>query len=88
MRRAGYEPHELITPGEALKILTWVSASGLYAGAKRTNELTRFPAGTQTLFSRQECEALRDSIIDKAKPSRRLFVKRTRRDRQVITELT
>lgn len=81
------EPHELITPREALKILTFVSSSGLRAGSYRTNELTRFPAGTGTLYSRQECEALRDSIIDKGNPAKRLFPKRER-TRTVITELT
>jgi len=55
--------HELIPPREALKILTWVSLSGLYIGSRGTDKLTRFPAGTSTLYSRQECEALRDEIV-------------------------
>lgn len=86
MKRLVLEPHELITPREALKILTWVSASGLYAGSYRTNELTRFPCGSGTLYSRQECEALRDSIIEQGNPAKRLFPKRRER-RQPITEL-
>lgn len=80
------EPHELIPPREALKILTWVSQSGLYAGSYRTSELTRFPCGKGTLFSRQECEALRDSIIAKGGPKRKRFARREA-SRQPITEL-
>lgn len=87
MRTAVTEPHELITPREALKILTWVSQSGLYVGSYRTGELTRFPCGTGTLFSRQECEALRDSIIEKGKPKQLRFPKRDRSRRPTITEL-
>ena len=79
------EPHELITPREALKILTFVSASGLYAGSYRTNELTRFQAGKGTLYSRQECEALRDSIINAANPKKVRLPKSPRQN--VITEL-
>lgn len=86
MKGHGCEPHELITPREALKILTWVSQSGLYAGSYRTNELTRFPAGSGMLYSRQECESLRDSIIADGKPAKLSFPKRPRR-REVITEL-
>lgn len=86
MKRQAYETHELIPPREALKILTWVSQSGLYAGSYRTNELTRFPCGTGTLFSRQECEALRDSIISKGNPPKRIFPKRESR-LTAITEL-
>ncbi len=54
---------ELITAKVALEILTFVSASGLYAGSRRTNELTKFPCGKGILYSRAECEALRDSIF-------------------------
>lgn len=86
MTRVGYENHELIPVREALKILTWVTSSGLYAGCLRTNELTRFPCGKHTLYSRQECEALRDSIITSGNPPRRLFAKRER-PRAAITEL-
>jgi hypothetical protein len=72
------EKHDLIPASEALKILTWVSSSGLYAGSRRTDELTKFPCGTGLLWSRQECEALRDSIIAAGQPPRRRFTKRDR----------
>lgn len=87
MRTAVTEPHELIPPREALKILTFVSASGLAIGSYQTNELTRFPCGKGTLYSRQECEALRDSIIEKGKPKQLRFPKRERSRRPIITEL-
>ena len=85
------ETHVLITQREALKILTWVTASGLAIGAYRTDELTRFPAGKKdgrnaTLYSRQECEALRDSIIAAGNPQKRRFPKRAERKNK-ITEL-
>jgi hypothetical protein len=86
MLTPAYETHELITMREALKILTWVSSSGLSAGCRRTNELTRFPCGSGKLFSRQECEALRDSIIAEGNPQRRKFPKRQQRQPS-ITEL-
>lgn len=86
MKTAVTEPHELIPPREALKILTWVSASGLAIGSYQTNELTRFDCGKRTLFSRQECEALRDSIIANGNPQRKRFAKRER-SRPAITEL-
>lgn len=72
------ETHELIPAREALKILTWVSESGLYAGSRRTNELTKFPCGNGFLWSRQECEALRDSIIAAGNPSKVRFRKNRR----------
>ena len=78
------ETHELIPRRKALKILTWVSDGGLTAGAMRTNELTRFPCGNRILFSRQECEALRDSIINTANPPKRRFRRETR---PTVTEL-
>lgn len=82
------ETHELISAGEALKILTWVSRSGLHIGARRTNELTRFPVGRETLYSRQECEALRDSIIAQGKTTEQLYVPRqSARRPRAITEL-
>src|SRR5438046_967791 len=71
-----FETHDLIPPREALKILTWVSESGLYAGSRRTNELTKFPCGKNTLYSRQECEALKASIINAGDPPKRKFAKR------------
>jgi hypothetical protein len=79
MVRPAFETHELITPREALKILTWVTYGGLYAGSYRTNELTRFPCGSGTLYSKQECEALRDSIIEQGDPKKRKFPKRSHR---------
>lgn len=86
MVRTAYEPHELISRREALKILTWVTGAGLYAGSYRTDELTRFPAGKGTLYSRQECEALRDSIIAAGNLAKRRYARRERRQ-PVITEL-
>jgi hypothetical protein len=83
MVRAASETHELITPREALKILTFVSYAGLYAGSYRTDELTRFPCGSGTLYSKQECEALRDSIIEKGDPPKRKFAKRSHRSSTV-----
>jgi hypothetical protein len=51
----------LISTKEALKILTWVSYSGLLIGAKGTNALTRYPHG---VFSKEECEELRLRMIE------------------------
>lgn len=83
-----FETHDLIPPRKALEILTWVSQSGLYAGSYRTNELTRFPCGSGVLFSRQECEALRDSIIKAGNPDKLRFRKRRRATRPQVAELT
>ena len=69
---------ELIPPGEALKILTWVSRSGLMIGSYGTNRLTRYPVGKGTLFSRQECIALRDEILAQG------FTQEQRRAERVI----
>lgn len=52
--------HTLIPVREALKILTWVTRAGLRHGCRGTDVLTRFPHG---LYSKEECEALRDEII-------------------------
>lgn len=60
------ETKDLIAPRRALKILTFVSRSGLYAGSRGTNELTLFfDKNGRRLYSRQECEALRDAYIKK-----------------------
>jgi hypothetical protein len=82
-----FESHDLIPAGEALKILTWVSRSGLHIGARRTNELTRFPCGNETLYSRQECEWLRDSIISAADAPQMTYRRPRPQRRQMITEL-
>ena len=84
-----FETHTLITPREALKILTWVNYAGLYAGSLRTNELTRFPAGHgRVLYSRQECEALKASIIEAGNPPQRRFKRAmVTADRPAVTEL-
>ena len=60
-----HEKHTLITPKQALEIITWVSASGLYIGSRGTNRLTKFPVEGSWLYSKEECEALRDEIIQK-----------------------
>jgi hypothetical protein len=54
------ETHTLIPPREALKILTFVTYHSLRHGCRGTNVLTRFDHG---LFSKEECEQLRDEII-------------------------
>ena len=59
---------ELIPPREALKILTWVSESGLRVGSLRTNELTKFRCGRHVLYAREECERLRDSLVASGVP--------------------
>lgn len=84
---SSFETHELITPAEALKILTWVSSSGLHVGARRTNELTRFPCGKTFLFSRQECEALKASIIEAGDPPQRRFPRKNLDVGPTVTEL-
>ena len=50
----------LITIREALKILTWCTYHNVYSGERGTRGLTRYP---NNLLSKEECEALRDSII-------------------------
>lgn len=79
---------QLITAKAALEILTFVSASGLYAGSRRTNELTKYPCGKSILYSRAECEALRDSIFAAGNQNkiRRERISR-RANRRRITEL-
>lgn len=62
------EKHTLIPPREALKILTWVTYHSLRHGCRGTDVLTRFEHG---LFSKEECEALRDSIVAKGLDRRR-----------------
>lgn len=59
------EAPELISRKEAVEILGFVSYDGIYRGAKGTDVLTRFPHG---LYSRQECEALKASILAAGKP--------------------
>lgn len=59
---ANQETHTLIPAREALKILTWVTYHGLYRGSRGTGELTKFPHGC---YSKEECEALRDSMVAK-----------------------
>jgi len=78
-------PTTLIRPREALKILTWVRPSGLYSGAGGTSDLTRYPVGKSTLYSKEECEALRDKIIENGIPPRRQLPHQKRRES--ITEL-
>lgn len=80
-------PPELIPPREALKILTWVSESGLRVGAMRTNELTKFPCGRHTLYAREECERLRDSILVSGISPDRTPKWRKRKPRSALTEL-
>lgn len=56
----------LIPPREALEILTFVSRAGLYAGSRGTDVLTKFPCPNgRNLYSKEECEALRDRLIGK-----------------------
>ena len=57
---------KLITAKQVLKIITWTSLSGLYAGSNGTDALTRFPrpdGKKGVLFSKQECEAFVESIF-------------------------
>lgn len=62
LKRTTTEP-TLITPREARKILTWVSAEGLRKGWAGTEGLTRYHAGEVTLYSREECEELKARIV-------------------------
>lgn len=71
MSELNVETKNLIPPREALKILTFVSRAGLYAGSRGTNRLTVFPCGNgRNLYSKEECEALRDALIEKGKSLR------------------
>ena len=73
--------HTLIPVKEALAIITWVNYYGLYRGSRGTRVLTRFPHG---LYSKEECEALRDSIIAKGLAGRERSLPG---ERPAITEL-
>lgn len=77
----------LIPRREALKILTWVNGSSLYAGAYGTDKLTRYPAGKVCVYSREECEALRDEVMANGIPPKRVAQPRSKPKPQ-ITELT
>ncbi len=57
----------LITPRQVLKILTFVSYAGLYAGSRGTSVLTKYPVGGQNLYSLEEVEELLAKIIGKGK---------------------
>ena len=66
----------LIPPREVFKILTWVTSSALYSGAGGTDVLTRYHVGKrQTLYSREECEALKESIIATGTPHGKIIQK-------------
>ncbi len=63
----------LITPKQVLKILPFVSRSGLYAGSRGTARLTKYPVGNQTLYCLEEVEALKEKIIGKGKTLKEYF---------------
>lgn len=60
-------PITLIRPKEVLRLLPFVSRSGLYAGSRGTGALTKYPVGGQTLYSLEEVEELLEKIIGKGK---------------------
>ncbi len=57
----------LITPKEVLRLLPFVSRSGLYAGSRGTNALTKYPAGGQTLYCLEEVEELKTKICGRGR---------------------
>ena len=74
----------LIPPREAIKILTFVSAEGLRAGSRGTDVLTRYPIENRFLYSKEECESLRDRIISGGRTRK---THREDRERKIPTEL-
>lgn len=78
----------LIKPKDVLKILPFVSYAGLYAGSYETNRLTRVPAGKQTLYIKEECEALVRELVERGEKLKQAKQDRIEWDnRKVPTEL-
>jgi hypothetical protein len=73
--------HTLIPVREVLKIITWTTRAGLRHGCRGTNVLTQFPHG---LYSKEECIALRDSLIKQGIAMRE---KREFDKREIVAEL-
>lgn len=56
-----FDPSDKLIPArKALKIIDWLTYSGLYASYGGTHVLTKYRIGYQTRYSKMECERLRE----------------------------